>query len=405
MIDLLHFGICTKTSIILEGGPGQGKQKAISYISNLLDYEVENIVITNNFTIEDLFKKTILSKKDGTIAVIQVFTKLSEILSKSNSKFCEKIYKNEGDKIKEEEKNNSKPVLFVFHNIHKASADVLSKISCIFNEKKKSHNYFLIGLINIKESFIERNSYYDTYFYNSIYYKVDSTNLDLSFCQKIYNEKDISFSILKYFKNNNKDEENIFTITDLIKFIALKKCSDFDDAFLEDILFNKGPNTSKEPSFDIDINYKNNNNELLLELVEKLNRKSIKSFSLETTGILTNFEEEKNTLSFDQKKALIVLGLAVKSKFPCILEGQTGVGKSHLIQLFAKFLGKKITIIDLNKDNDKSLMTKRYVYKKYDKNEEKEIKNILDDLLGNTEDLRELTINDKIKKIREKKLD
>ena len=247
--------------------------------------------------------------------------------------------------------------------------------------------------------------HYDTYFYNSIYYKVDSTNIDNLFCKKIYNEKDIPFSILNYFKNTNKKEENIYTITDFIKFIALKRCSNFDDSFLEDILFKNKNFSSQEPSFDIDINYKNHNNELLLELIDKLNRKPIKSISLETKGILQDFEEKKNTLSFDQKKALIVLGLAVKSKFPCILEGQTGIGKSHLIQLFAKLLGKKIIIIDLNKDNDKSLMTKRYVFKKYDKNEEDEIKNITDDILGNTEELRELSINDKIKKINELKLD
>ena len=160
IIDLLHFGICTGTSIILEGGPGQGKQKAINYISNLLDYDVENIVITNNFSVDDLFKKTILSKKDGIIGIEQIITKLSEILSKSHSKFSEKLYKNAGTTINnlKMEQNIQKPILFVFHNIHKASADVLSKISSIFNEKNRTHNYFLIGLINIKESLIERNS-------------------------------------------------------------------------------------------------------------------------------------------------------------------------------------------------------------------------------------------------------
>ena len=34
MVDLLHFGICTGTPIIMEGFPGQGKQKVINYISH-----------------------------------------------------------------------------------------------------------------------------------------------------------------------------------------------------------------------------------------------------------------------------------------------------------------------------------------------------------------------------------
>ena len=59
MLDLIHFGICTGTPILLEGYPGQGKQKVINYISDLLNYEVENIIITSNFTVDDLFKKTV----------------------------------------------------------------------------------------------------------------------------------------------------------------------------------------------------------------------------------------------------------------------------------------------------------------------------------------------------------
>jgi len=150
MADLLHFGICTGTPLILEGFPGQGKQKVINYISNLLNYDVENIIITNNFSVNDLFKKTVLeSKDDGAFTIDIVDTKLNKILSNSHS-------------IKEakEEHINQKPVLFVFHNIHKARADVLSKISCIFNEKCINSKYFFIGLINLKESFIERKSYY-----------------------------------------------------------------------------------------------------------------------------------------------------------------------------------------------------------------------------------------------------
>ena len=160
MVDLLHFGICTGTPIILEGFPGQGKQKAINYISDLLNYDVENIVITSGFSLDDLFKKTVLeSKGNGEFSIEVVDTKLNKMLTKSRTLFVEK--KNE-NKLpdKEDNKNdineNKKPVLFVFHNIQKARADVLSKISDIFNKKSIDCNYFFIGIINIKESFIER---------------------------------------------------------------------------------------------------------------------------------------------------------------------------------------------------------------------------------------------------------
>ena len=50
MIDLIHFGICTGTPLIFEGYSGQGKQTAINYICNLLNYDIENIILTKNYS-------------------------------------------------------------------------------------------------------------------------------------------------------------------------------------------------------------------------------------------------------------------------------------------------------------------------------------------------------------------
>jgi len=127
--------------------------------------------------------------------------------------------------------------------------------------------------------------------------------------------------------------------------------------------------------------------------------------SLNTSKILDTFETEKNTLSFEQMKCLIVLGLAVNSKKSCILQGETGIGKSYLIKLFAKFLGKKLHILELNKDNDISILTKRYVFKKYEKEEENEIETVVNDILESQEDIKKLDLNEKIKKLFELKLD
>ena len=114
---------------------------------------------------------------------------------------------------------------------------------------------------------------------------------------------------------------------------------------------------------------------------------------------------EKNCLSFDQKKCLIVLGLAVKSKLPFILQGPTGVGKSHLIKLFARILGKKLHIIVLNKDNDISLLTKRNIFKNFDKNDEKDIEANINKIIGHIDDINKLSLKEKIKLLNESNLD
>ena len=416
MLDLLHFGICTGTPIIFEGIPGQGKQKVINYISDLLNYDVENIVITNNFSVNDLSKKTVLESNDKGVFTIEVVdTKLNKMLSKSSNLSNEKAYvkEDEGKNVVNEKEKKEKPTLFVFHNIQKASADVLSKISEYFNKKTLGSNYFFIGIINIKETFIETKTYYNTYFYNSIYYIVKSTNIDTSFYKKYYDGKDINTSILtNYFNNNDKKEETIFTITDFKKYITLKKLSEFDGEFLEEIIFknrlyinrinkeNKISNNFNDQikKYNLGINYINKTKIFGLEL----NKKVIK---LDSEDILESFQKEKNTLFFEQQKCLIFLGLAVLSEFPCILQGPTGVGKSHLIKLFAKMLGKKLHIIDLNKDNDISLLTKRYVFKKYEKKEEDEIESIVNELLENKDDNKNLSLNVKIKKLCESKLE
>ena len=43
--------------MILEGKTGEGKQEAINYVCQLLNYEVKNIQITKLFTVNDLFNK------------------------------------------------------------------------------------------------------------------------------------------------------------------------------------------------------------------------------------------------------------------------------------------------------------------------------------------------------------
>ena len=389
MVDLLHFGISTSTPIIFEGYPGQGKHTAIDFISRLLNYDIENIIITNNITVDDLFKKTVLEFETNNELKINVIdTELNKIFQKHISLSDKELYSN-----KKNYKKN--PTLFVFQNIEKASSDVLIKIKDIFNNKSLSLNYYFIGIINIKESSIESKDYYNIYFYNSIYYVVNSTKINISFFKQISKRNDLTLSILNYY---NDKENLIFTITDLIKYITLKKCSNFEESFLETIIFknkyyqynihpDKNINTTNKQEFNLNIYFQYH------RLIFEINRTQISFESLN----LDYFTKDINisTLSFEQKKCLIILGLAVKSKFPCILQGSSGIGKSHLIKLFAKLLGKKLYIIKLNKDNDISLFSKKIVYKYFENNEENEIKAIVDMILLEQEGLYNLTKKEK----------
>ena len=420
MVNLIHFGITTDTPLIFEGFPGQGKQKAINYVCQMLDYDVENIIITSNFSVKDLFKKIVVKYNDNDdIELEEIETKLNEkinsknnIKANNNKRKKKRKMRNINEKQNNDKNNSNKNTLFVFQNIHKAESDVLSKLSEIFNKNYEDNSFSFIGLINIKESLIERNSYYYNYFYNSIYYIVNSKNIiNESYLKHLIPQyMNQTSNILDFYENNN---DNIFTLSDITKYIELKKCSNYDDSFIKEMIFNnryllyeceyeKNKNNNinenkpkKECKFDF--YYKNNQNEFTMEVEDKC-------ISFEVDKKLNNIIAIKNILTYEQKKCLIFLGLAVKTNLACILQGPTGVGKSYLIKLFAKILNKNLNIFELNKDNHISMLTKSYNFKRYNNEEEEEIEKELDEILemGNDNANKYLSIDKKIQMIIQK---
>ena len=66
MIEIIHFRLVNNVPLILEG-----KQLCINYISELLRYEVINIMISQSTKVEDLLGKNIITKdKNKNIKVI-----------------------------------------------------------------------------------------------------------------------------------------------------------------------------------------------------------------------------------------------------------------------------------------------------------------------------------------------
>ena len=60
--------------------------------------------------------------------------------------------------------------------------------------------------------------------------------------------------------------------------------------------------------------------------------------------------EKLNTLTKPQKHCLLFLSCSYLTNYSIILQGNTNSGKTHLITLFAKMMGKKLNIYQMNKD-------------------------------------------------------
>ena len=347
ILDLIHLGICTNIPLILEGYPGEGKKTAINYIKCLINYKIKNIFITPYLSINDFEQK-----------------------------------------INFNERNNENYIL-IFHNINEANPEVFSAIYEIFNNED-INKFKLIGLINKNYEFqenlslINEESQFEKHFPKCIYYKINN-------CQHYHNVNQIisynnifdCTSLIKFNKIGNT-----FSLNDIHKYIKLKNCLNLQDKFIKDIIakkhvlpyinneFNKSPFDSLKWVFN-----ENPRKEVSIQITNE-------SFILNSSDCI-NLQKCLNTLSPEQKKCFIYLCISYLSNIHFILKGPTGVGKSFLIQLLSKILGKKLFVYQVNKDNnnykllnqlylkDKSKEDKRYNFSNLEESEGKNEKSIL----------------------------
>ena len=114
LLDIIHFGIATKTPIVLEGSFGQGKSKAIDYYCKLTGLIPIKITITKYTKIDDLFGKTIFKTIKGV-----------QTLVVAKTEFCKALECND---------NNIK-TLIILEGINNASPAILGIINDIFGPK------------------------------------------------------------------------------------------------------------------------------------------------------------------------------------------------------------------------------------------------------------------------------
>ena len=103
-----------------------------------------------------------------------------------------------------------------------------------------------------------------------------------------------------------------------------------------------------------------------------------------------------HSLTPDQRRGIIFLMLSVLSNVPCVIQGITASGKTHLIRLFCELLGRNPLIIDINNDTGISILLKQLVPKEeLEKEKIKKIKKLLKTIIKKEKKVFE----DKIEKI------
>ena len=133
MIEIIHFDLVNNVPVILEGMPTR-KTIIINYISELLRYEVVNIMISQSTKVEYLLGKNIITKnKNKNIKVILNKTKLSKALKKQK-----------------DDNQLSKELIFVLNNLNNASPAVFELLTSIFDKNMKC--FIIWWFYNTKKS-------------------------------------------------------------------------------------------------------------------------------------------------------------------------------------------------------------------------------------------------------------
>ena len=421
IIDAIHFSLCSKTPLILEGDYGQGKMSAIKYYAKLSNLEIIQVPISKTTKVDDLLCKTIFKKKEN-----------GNILEIFKTPLCHAI----------ECKDNFPNKLVVFEGINKAVPAVLEVLNLIYGPKDtiillsngfeiKKGNMNLISIFNPSNDF-NREKLPVNLINNSFYFIVEDpseednkniiTNLFLESNLK-ENENEIEKEkeeFIEKFKKAQKIAKNgtgefPITLHEAKKYLSFRKSvPEIDKSILMTFIFfyhfNQEENIYKAKKelklnqnflfhSNIDYNAKeksltfkyNKKNEIKIKIKNSIfhQKNSEKEFNQK------NLEKKFNSMTISEKKCFLFLLCCVKAKKIPIIQGTTASGKSFIIKLFSEILGQNISVYQLNSNSGLSIFTGQSVMKEeFDENEEKKIQEIMNLLKIKEKNIKKINQND-----------
>ena len=428
LLEHIFVSIAIKFPLIIEGETGKGKKSAIYYIARVLDYDVIYFNISNSTTVEDLFCKKMPVEKDGCMTFVDIRSLLLDGID---------------SKVKKE-----KNCIIILDNIQQANSIVLERLIDLFDVNTKSilvqgeeiikRPYNIIGIIDSSMESKNANDFLpDSIKHTTILFKTSKYEkreywkniLNKMFGDEMSkNESNIEYYLDAYMSLNSyvkeKQIKELFTFNDFKKFVFFLKKSRTDESEPETAIFDIQTITQlllvyRFKSKD-EINLANEILKYSLisdfwpifsYLSDEEDNVEIDKFQIAPDNKGENLsypiqnpisqEEKKNlllkthSLSPDQRRGIIYLMLSVLSDVPCVIQGITASGKTHLIRLFCELLGRIPLIIDINNDTGISILLKQLVPK--EEIEENSIKKIRKKIKKFIKE--EKNLEDEIKKI------
>lgn len=339
----------------------------------MLDFKVENLIISPDKKVEDSLGHTIITKDNlGNLKIIFNETQLAKELK----------YGNQG----------KKPTLFVVHNINNASHAILDLLNTIFDKDQecilfpdnnliKKCTINIICIFNPIKGATRDNKLPQNIIFNSIYYIVQDPFLndvnEIIFKKLQYEEFKEDYK--KLYENYKKtkiliekrfQKDNTLNLNDISKYIELRKVSykslesdiiyamifayrfpeiEIQKAVIEEL----GLTTLK---FYPSIEYDNPVGTLNI-IISDRSKIQLKTYFKDKLSFEKKQELTKKfySLTSNQKNCLIFLALCILSKKTCNILGKTASGKKYTIYTLADLLGKTLHTYQLNSENNLSV--------------------------------------------------
>ena len=394
ILDAIHFGLSTKTPLILEGTFGQGKKSAIEYYAKMAKLELVQVPISKSTKVDDLLCKTTFKKNEkGNFSLVNTKTPLCHAIECVDN-FPNKLVALEGI-------NNATPaVLEILNSIYgKKGTNILLPNG----SKIVKGNMNLISIFNPSDDFT-REKLPGNLINNSLYFIVEdpSKNDIENIISYLFAEADLSKNDKDSFENELKEftinflkaqkiaKEGVgefpITLHEVRKYIAFRKSIPYLDraifmTFIFNYHFSQKENQYKaqkelklrEYFFNPTINYDGDKKYLTFQSSKKGKKNKLKieikhPEKIKTKKLIKKF----NSMTLTEKLCFLFLICCIISKKTPIIQGVTASGKSFIIKLLSEILGQDLSIYQLNSNSGISLFTGQSIMKEEFDDKEKE---------------------------------
>ena len=371
LLDVIHLSLVIHFPLIIEGETGTGKNSAIEYISNELNYKLIKYQITESTTIEDLFGKEIIKPNHKELFILE------------ETEFYKAV-------LETDEKGYDEKSIILLENIEEASQSILEALIQLFdtNEKtillpygkegiKKTFN-LIVTYDPSKHNYSFQNFFPAQILNNSLIFKFNilkeddyeeifsgfvknKESFDNKKVKKIIND----FIISKNYMSNIQ-ENKLYSINDLKKYDNLEnqiscisKEIDKNDIIKKLIFISSLSSKKQIIELESKLSYINLNYDIRLKFDEEISNFSIfprlkendldgPKYEFSKDDNFDNFkkeiEQDFNDLNDSQKLGMMFLLFGVNSNYTCIIQGPVCSGKTHLIKTFAKLCMKKLKL-------------------------------------------------------------